>query len=722
VGSAQNLTSENDVLIGGDAQSTLANLAGAISASTSNGQGPSTTYGPNTVANSSVTVTGTTASTITLQESTAGSLGDTAAASTNWAGADFAVADLSGGTTGQAATATLTLPAGVLPNPGDTVAIAGTTYTFVATAQNLTSPNDVLIGGDLQSTLLNLAGAITASTANGQGPGATYANTTSANSAVTATGSTATTVTLQARQSGPGGNNLAVSTSVAGGLFAAGDLAGGVDAGEAAGTLSVAIPLPSAGQTVIVGASTYTFANSITAQSAANTVLIGPDVQSTLANFAAAINATAADAGTAFSSTTVANQSAKATGTTASTVTLQALQSGTAGNNSVTTSTNWVGGSFDGTELAGGVNAVAATGAYTVPVPLPTAGETVTVGGTTYTFAAAITPQSAANTVQIGADVQSTLANLAAAINATPADAGSAYSSSTIANTAVAATGSTATTVTLQALQSGSAGNTVPTMTDWAAGSFGAVDLTGGTDAGTFSTPITVYDSLGNSHVLSFDFTKASSGDWTYQITIPAADVGATGNPQVVASGTLQFGPDGNLISPPADVQGISISGLTDGAKTLSLNWQLFSSPGTGVITQTSEPSAASGQTQDGYAAGTLQKYSIDSTGTIEGVLSNGQTVALGQIALATFANYDGLTNLGSNDYQTSLASGAASISAPGTGGSGTIDGSSLEASNVDIATAFTQLIEAERGYEANAKAITTADDVMQSSIALIQS
>ena len=373
-------------------------------------------------------------------------------------------------------------------------------------------------------------------------------------------------------------------------------------------------------------------------------------------------------------------------------------------------------------ETCQGADGELAAGTLTVPQPLPTAGETVTVGSTTYTFANSINAQSPADTVKIGVDVASTLANLAAAIDATPADAGAAFSSNTVANTSVTATGSTATTLALQALQSGSAGNTIPTTTNWTAGSFGSGDLTGGTDAGTFSTPITVYDSLGNSHVLTFNFTKSSSGDWAYQITIPAADVGATGNPQVVGTGTLEFGPDGNLISPPADVQGITVSGLTDGAKAMSINWQLFSSPGVGVITQTAEPSATSGTEQDGYSAGTLQSYSINSSGVIDGVLSNGQTVALGQIALATFANYDGLTNLGSNDYQTSLASGAPSVAAPGTGGSGTLDGGSLEASNVDIATAFTMLIQAERGYEANAKAITTADDVMQASINLIQS
>jgi len=183
----------------------------------------------------------------------------------------------------------------------------------------------------------------------------------------------------------------------------------------------------------------------------------------------------------------------------------------------------------------------------------------------------------------------------------------------------------------------------------------------------------------------------------------------------------LQFDSSGNLISPSADVTGINISGLADGAKTMSLDWQLFSSPGNSVITQTAEPSATSGTEQNGYSAGTLQSYSINSSGVIDGVLSNGQTVALGQIALATFPNYDGMTNLGSDDYQASLASGAPSMGTPGTGGSGTLDGGSLEASNVDIATAFTMLIQAERGYEANAKAITTADNVMQASINLIQ-
>ncbi len=719
----------NTVLIGPDVTSTLANLAGAINAASTNGQAAGTTYGPGTAANATVTATGSTAGTLTLQAVNAGALGNNDVTSTDWAAGSFGATDLAGGVTVQTATSTFAAPP-TLPNSGDTLTIGANTYTFVSGAANLTSANDVLIdpGNSVATTLANLVGAITAATTGGQGAGTTYGAGTVANTDVTVTGSTATTVSLQAANSGSAGDSVPTSTTWSGGSFGVSDLAGGTANQQATATLTVpAVGLPTAGQTATIGGTTYTFAAAITSQSPADTVLIGADVASTLANLAGAINASTTNgqaSGTTYSASTVANTSVTATGSTATTVSLQAAQSGVSGNN-LAASTTWTGGTVTAGDLTGGVDGQLATGTLTVPLPLPTAGQTVTVGGTVYTFATAITGQSPADTVQIGSDVTSTLANLAGAINAATTNgqaAGTTYSTGTVANAAVTATGSTASAVNLQAIQGGSAGNSVNTSTTWAAGSFGSSDLTGGADAGTYSTPITVYDSLGNSHVLTFAFTKTSAGNWSYQITIPAADVGTSGNPQVVSTGALEFGPSGNLITPPANVTGITVSGLADGAKPMSLDWQLFSSPGSAVITQTAEASAQSGTSQNGYSSGTLQSYSINSDGVIEGVLSNDQTVALGQIALATFPNYDGLTNLGSNDYRASLSSGAASVSVPGTGGSGTLAGSSLEASNVDIATAFTELIQAERGYQANAKAITTADDVMQSSIALIQS
>jgi len=366
---------------------------------------------------------------------------------------------------------------------------------------------------------------------------------------------------------------------------------------------------------------------------------------------------------------------------------------------------------------------VAASGTLTLTAN-PANNDTVTIGGTTYTFVSALSVgPTVPDQILIGAADSDTLANLAAAITGGTVGGngiGTIYSTGTAVNGQVTATAS-GNALTVTALATGTGGSAITTTTTTANGSFASGTLVGGAAGGSFSAPIMVYDSLGDSHVLTFNFTKAASGSWDYQITIPAADVGAAGNPVVVGSGTLQFDSSGNLASPSADVTGISISGLADGANTLGLTWQLYNSAGTPYITQTAEPSATSATQQNGYSAGTLQNYSINSSGIIDGILSNGQTVALGQIALATFPNYDGLTRLGENDYQSSLASGLPSVGTPGSGGRGTLDGSSLEQSNVDIATAFTQLIQAERGYEANAKAITTADNLMQAAINLKQ-
>jgi flagellar hook protein FlgE len=240
------------------------------------------------------------------------------------------------------------------------------------------------------------------------------------------------------------------------------------------------------------------------------------------------------------------------------------------------------------------------------------------------------------------------------------------------------------------------------------------------TAPGTFSTPMVVYDALGTSHVLSFNFTKTAANTWTYQITIPAADLAPGGNP-VIGQGTLNFNGNGQLVSPATNVAGLTISNLADGATPITFTWNLYNANGGGLVTQMAGSSAASGTQQDGYASGSLQSFTIDSNGVIQGIFSNGQTNALGQIALATFTNEQGLIRNGSNEFVSSLASGAANIGDPGTGGRGLLSGGSLEQSNVDIATQFAQLIVAERDYQANAKSMTTFDQVTQTAINLVQ-
>jgi len=238
--------------------------------------------------------------------------------------------------------------------------------------------------------------------------------------------------------------------------------------------------------------------------------------------------------------------------------------------------------------------------------------------------------------------------------------------------------------------------------------------------AGMFSTPVTVYDSLGTAHVLTASFTKTAANTWNYSMTVPAADVGQTGNPVSVKSGTLTFNGAGQLMS-PATNPSIAINGLADGAANLNVTWNLINSNGTSSLTQLSASSGTSSTQQNGYASGTLQSYSVGGNGTIEGVFNNGQTIALGQIALASFANEQGLMRSGSNNYVAGLSSGQPTIGAPTTGGLGSLQGGALEVSNVDLATQFASLIVAERYYQANAQALTTLDQVSQSAESMIQ-
>ncbi|HEY1271098.1 MAG TPA: flagellar hook protein FlgE [Terriglobales bacterium] len=236
----------------------------------------------------------------------------------------------------------------------------------------------------------------------------------------------------------------------------------------------------------------------------------------------------------------------------------------------------------------------------------------------------------------------------------------------------------------------------------------------------SFPATVTVYDSLGASHVLTFNFTKTASNAWSYTITIPAADVGATGNPVVITNGTgnLAFDNNGNLTTPAGNVAGLSVASLADGAANINFTWNLYNG-GSGLLTQVAAASSTSSTIQDGRNSGSLQKFAIGSDGLVSGTFSNGKTAILGQLVLATFANQNGLSRVGRNDFQETLSSGQAVIGAPGTGGRGTLSGGALELSNVDIAKEFAAMIVAQRGFQANARAVTTFDEITQETINL---
>jgi flagellar hook protein FlgE len=250
-----------------------------------------------------------------------------------------------------------------------------------------------------------------------------------------------------------------------------------------------------------------------------------------------------------------------------------------------------------------------------------------------------------------------------------------------------------------------------------------------------FPATVSVYDSLGASHNVTITYTETAPGTWTYSAALPAADFTGGVAPAPI-TGTLTFDANGNLTNvaqgaaaPPGqavgtaagDIQSIPLSfaNLTDGASTLNLNWNLLGSGGTPNISQVDEASAVSGTTADGNAAGTCTGFTIGSDGTVTAQYTSG-TQVVGQIALANMTNLQGLNLQADGEYQTTLASGTASVGAAGTGGLGGIQDSALEDSNVNISSEFSDLIIAQRGFEADSKAVTTFDTVAQDTINMI--
>jgi flagellar hook protein FlgE len=245
-----------------------------------------------------------------------------------------------------------------------------------------------------------------------------------------------------------------------------------------------------------------------------------------------------------------------------------------------------------------------------------------------------------------------------------------------------------------------------------------------GATAGTFTSPMQVYDSQGNPHQLTVTYTKTATNSWDYAITIPSVDLaGGTGTTTTIASGTLQFGPNGVLTSPDVTTGAIPVpvTGLADGAADMNLTWNLYDASANPLVSQFDQQSANLSSTQDGAAAGQLTSVNIGQNGAIMAQYSNGNTVEIGQLALGAVLNPDSLQDLGNNTFGVTTQTATPSIGTPGTGSRGQITGEALESSNVDIATEFTNMLTYERGYEANSKSLTTEDNIIQTTVNLIQ-
>jgi flagellar hook protein FlgE len=244
----------------------------------------------------------------------------------------------------------------------------------------------------------------------------------------------------------------------------------------------------------------------------------------------------------------------------------------------------------------------------------------------------------------------------------------------------------------------------------------GNLDATLAGTTQTVSLPVTVYDALGNPVTLTFTFTPptaagSSTWSWSASLTNPPAGETLNGSTTGTATGTVVFSSSGAYAS------------MTGGPITLGTATGATTSiaPDFTALTQFASATSAQATGQNGAAAGTLQSLSVDSRGLITGHFTNGLTETLGQVALATFANPQGLVQQGQDVYVTGPNSGLPLVAVAGTGAAGTIASGSLEGSNVDLASQFTQMIAAERGFQANAQVVTTANTILQTLVQLGQ-
>ncbi len=247
------------------------------------------------------------------------------------------------------------------------------------------------------------------------------------------------------------------------------------------------------------------------------------------------------------------------------------------------------------------------------------------------------------------------------------------------------------------------------------------VSLTGNLDASATTgatsdrqTTMTVYDAEGTAHELTIDFQKTGPGAWSY-----TASVDGTNDPTGITSktGTMTFDGTGRLATVDGAASGTSSFTFTpgsSGATAVTFNVKFGTVGDLAGVSQFASPSTAVLKEQDGYTMGDLERFSIGQNGTITGAFTNGVTETLGQLVLGDFNNPAGLLRTGDNMYSVSANSGSPVLGFVGQGSQSTITSGALEMSNVDLANEFTNMITAERGFQSNARVITTSDQMLQ--------
>jgi len=227
----------------------------------------------------------------------------------------------------------------------------------------------------------------------------------------------------------------------------------------------------------------------------------------------------------------------------------------------------------------------------------------------------------------------------------------------------------------------------------------------------TLSGSLLVYDSLGNARDITITFTKTANNQWDVTASESDADVDIP-DPDL---GSLTFSETGQLTTPASGALTLGLT-LSNGATTPQ-NVTLDLS----ALTQLATTGEVAPTSQNGVGAGALIGFTVTSDGQVIGTYSNGLRQSVGQIALATFRNPTGLIKVGQNLYAESANTGERNLGVPNQGGRGQINSGYLEMSNVDLATQFTDMIRAQRGFQANSRVITASDQMLQDLVNLVR-
>jgi flagellar hook protein FlgE len=230
----------------------------------------------------------------------------------------------------------------------------------------------------------------------------------------------------------------------------------------------------------------------------------------------------------------------------------------------------------------------------------------------------------------------------------------------------------------------------------------------------TLNVSPTIYNSLGMRVSIRVEFTKIAdvAGQKNWQVrTYDSAD-------NVLAGPTaLNFNLSGERISGPITItqaQLNAISGTSGTWDASGVTLDFGAATDNDRLTGAANLNSVGFLSQDGSGLGSLTSFSVSADGLVSGVFSNGRTQPLGQLALAVFANPTGLEKAGNSLYRSTVNSGEPQIGVAGSGGRGTLAGGTLEMSNVDLAAEFTNLIVAQRGFQANSRIITASDEILQ--------